>query len=586
MRNGNILNKKFFQFLLPTALSVMAVSLNEFVDGILVANLIDADAMTLVGMGSPLMIAYGMVYTLLGVGGSTVYAKYLGRYETEKADRAFTVTALAAAAISLAVLLLGFAFMGPLSAALCRAAEYRAVFDGYLKALLLSSVLIIPIQVLISFTPAFGCPGTGTFINIAANAVNLIMDYVLIRFFSMGLAGAAYATLSGYVVGLAIILALCAAGKLRLPFASVSPRDGGELLEAASVGVSPAANQAGYCVKISFSNALAFSLAGMAGTTVFTVCMQAVSMVSVFIGGVINAVIPIVSSLYGQRDYSGVKILMKTAALVQFAMNLAILLFLELWPQGILAIYNVTGESAPLAAAGLRIFALMFLFRGFVLLYIYYFPVIGRRTYAFLISLADGFAGLIPLALLLTKRNGIDGLWQSYALLSVLLLCAVLAVNLVISRRSGGKYSKLLLLEHEDKAIPVYERSIKTEAASVSRLSESIQAFCVREGVEARLALLTALSVEEMGAYTADQNSSARIEDLDILLKIYPDHILMDFRSIGRPFDTSAAPEEYSNMAVLKKIVTSMEYHYILGMNQTRLVCGAVPGSDTVYQTG
>ena len=151
----------------------------------------------------------------------------------------------------------------------------------------------------------------------------------------------------------------------------------------------------------------------------------------------------------------------------------------------------------------------------------------------------------------------------------------MLAVNLVISRRSGGKYSKLLLLEHEDKAIPVYERSIKTEAASVSRLSESIQAFCVREGVEARLALLTALSVEEMGAYTADQNSSARIEDLDILLKIYPDHILMDFRSIGRPFDTSAAPEEYSNMAVLKKIVTSMEYHYILGMNQTRLVCGA-----------
>ena len=74
MRNGKILNRKFFHFLLPTVLSVMAMSLNEFVDSLLVANLIDSDAMTLVNMGSPLMIAFAVIYTLLGVGGGRVSA--------------------------------------------------------------------------------------------------------------------------------------------------------------------------------------------------------------------------------------------------------------------------------------------------------------------------------------------------------------------------------------------------------------------------------------------------------------------------------------------------------------------------------
>ena len=86
--------------------------------------------------------------------------------------------------------------------------------------------------------------------------------------------------------------------------------------------------------------------------------------------------------------------------------------------------------------------------------------------------------------------------------------------------------------------------------------------------------MLTAVSVEEMSVYTARQNSYSKIENLDILLKIYPDHVLIDFTSIGRPFDTSMASEEYSNMEVLRKTAHDMEYNYILGMNRTRIKVG------------
>ena len=416
MRNGKILNKKFFQFLLPTALSVMAISLNEFVDSLLVANLIDADAMTLVNMASPLMLVFAVIFTLLGVGGSTVFAGYLGKHETKKAEKIFTMMMLVSVGIAALILIFGIAFIGPLASFMCREPEFGGVFREYLYALILSGIFIVPVQVMISFMPSFGHPETGTFINIAANVINLVMDYFYIRYLSMGLVGAAFATLTGYVAGLAIIMVLHFTKKIRLPFAGKSVRDFHSLTESVSVGLPPAINQIGYCIKIAFSNALAFSLAGMAGTTVFSVCIQVVSMASVFIGGVINAVIPIVSSLYGQRDFSGMEILMKTALRVQFAMNVILLLVFEAFPQGILAMYNVSGEVWPLAVTGLRIFSIMFLFRGFLLIYMYYFPVIGRKVYAFIISVMDGFLGVILLALILTKINGINGLWQSYTM--------------------------------------------------------------------------------------------------------------------------------------------------------------------------
>lgn len=571
MRNGKILNKKFLQFLFPTILSGMAMSLNEFVDGILVANLIDSNAMTLVNIASPIMFVFAVVFILLGVGGSTVYAGYLGRYDNKNADKTFTAIMLVTGIFALAALVFGITFAEPLAYIMCKEKTFIPVFTDYARVLLISGVLIIPVQVIICFLPSFGRPGTATVINIIANVVNLCMDYVFIRLCQLGLPGAAYATMSGYFIGFLVIIGLSALKKMRLPFAGLKPEDIKILREAFSIGITPAANQVGYCIKISFSNALAFSLAGMDGNMVFSVCIQTVSMVSIFISGVIDAMIPLASSLYGQRDFTGVGILMKTANKMQFIADLIIFTFLELFPQSILAMYNVPNEAAALATTGIRTFSIMFLFRGFTVIFMYYFPIIGRKTYAFFISLVDGFLGLVPLALILTKINGIDGLWQAYALLSVLLLFSVLIINRIISIRSNGKYSKVLLLEHEEDNIPVFECSVDTRNKVISNLSEDVQKFCLREGVDPKLALFTAVSVEEMSVYTAKQNSYSKIENLDILLKIYPDHILIDFSSIGRPFDTVAAPEEYSNMEVLRKTAQDIEYNYVLGMNRTRI---------------
>lgn len=573
-RNGSILKAEFFRFLLPTVMSIMAMSLNEFVDSLIVSNLIDSDAMSLITMASPLVTAYGVAYTLIGIGGSALYAIYAGRHEAKKADSIFSVTLVTAMAIAFLIFAGGFVFSGPLSSSMCKATEYYSSFVPYVKGLVISAVVIIPVQVIIYFMPAFGRPGTGTFINVTANVVNLSMDYVFIEVCGFGLEGAAYATLTGYAVGFLILLFLHLTKNLKLPFTMVKLAEFKVLIEIVSTGLSSAMNQIGYCIKIAFVNHLAFALAGMSGVTTFSVCMQAVSMVSIFIGGVIDATLPMAAALYGQRDFSGIKLLVRTAMIVQFISNAVALVFFEIYPQIIIHLYNVVDDMVEPALIGLRIFSLSFIFRGFILMYMCLFPVIGRRVYAFVISLFDGFLGIIPLSLILTGVHGINGLWEAFAILPALMLVVILVINLNISARSNGKYSKFMLIEKEDTSIPVFDCTIMMSREDISNLADRIQSFCNAENIENRLSTITALVSEEMSVYTLENSKDTELKSIDIILKIFPDHILMDFRSIGKPFDISSIPQkdnDFSSMSVLRKASSSFEYNYTLGMNQTRI---------------
>jgi hypothetical protein len=48
--------------------------------------------------------------------------------------------------------------------------------------------------------------------------------------------------------------------------------------------------------------------------------------------------------------------------------------------------------------------------------------------------------------------------------------------------------------------------------------------------------------------------------------------VVLDVRSIGKPFDTTSADKErFSNIDVLKRISDSVDFGYSMGMNHTTI---------------
>ncbi len=574
-RSGRIITRKFFRYLVPMVMSTIAISLNEFVDSIIVSQVLGAEAMTLVNMGSPLMLAFAVIYSILGVGGSILYGKHAGEQDPLQAGKTFTVTFITTCAVSVLLTLLGLSVFNPICGLLCRDQSLMPEFMPYIRILLISGLLIIPLQVIIYFLSALGKPGLGMAVNLTANGVNLLADYIFMRFLGTGLKGAAIATFTGYLTGVLLVLAALMLRKISFPFRRFGLRDIRILPASLSRGIAPATNQLGYCLKISFCNTLAIMIAGLRGMMVFSLCMQAVSIASIIIAGIVEAMLPIASSLQGQRDFNGIRILLRTVFRVQFLANLAFVILMEVWPQFILFIYNIPDAYRQDALLGLRIFSLMFVFRGFVLVFMYYFQISNRKTYAFLISVTDGFAGIIPMAMLTTHIFGITGLWIAFPLLSAVMLVLILGINLILSLRKKSRCQGILLLEREDERIPTYDATIRLDSKSISDGSRELQAFCERYIRDDTLPVLIAVAAEEMSVYSMSMKDSTELDQLDILVKIYPREILMDFRSMGKPFDIATAHQQgFSNALMLKKIASSEEYSYLIGLNQTRIHIG------------
>lgn len=93
-RKEYILKNKFKQYLLPSIMITIASSLSEFVDGIVVSNLLGSSALSIVNMGMPIMLVGSFCYVLIGNGGQIEYIISMGRMNSLKAHRIYTVSVL------------------------------------------------------------------------------------------------------------------------------------------------------------------------------------------------------------------------------------------------------------------------------------------------------------------------------------------------------------------------------------------------------------------------------------------------------------------------------------------------------------
>ena len=388
----------------------------------------------------------------------------------------------------------------------------------------------------------------------------------------MGVEGAAYATLTGYVVGAVLIACLVIRRKVSIPKAGIRLRDFKLMGEVVGLGGSSAVSQLGFALKFAFCNAQAVLYGGAAGVVAYSLCNQTISIVSIFLAALVGAAMPLIAVLHGQRDFRGETNMLKTVMRMNTMLAIVCFAAFLILARPLAGLYNITDAAeVTMAVKAVRIFAAMYLFRGFYMIFMKYMQVTGRKAYSMFISVFDGFGGIIPIAFCLGLALGLDGLWWAFPVSSAVLLVIVLLWNRRIVRRSGGRYSGWLLAEREDEAEEVFDATIFEDEQTISTASAALMDFCTGHGIDKRSATHASLLVEEMALYT--RNRLNKNDYMDILARLYADKIEIDFRTLGNSFNPLVAvPEDIAeNIKVLQGIASKMEYDYIMGMNCTRI---------------
>lgn len=217
--SGFYSTRQLCRFSWPTIVSLVAMSLYSMVDGAFVARLVGTDALSAVNLFFPAVSVYFAAGIMLATGASAIVARQLGEGRGREARGNFTFIVIVAAAVGVVLGGCGLLFLDPLLQLLGAGPRLYGLCREYAVPLLPFVPAAMIQMALQSFFIAAGRPGLGMLATIMGGAVNIVLDYVFIAVFEMGVGGAALATGLGYslpaVLGL-VFFAWNREGQIRL----------------------------------------------------------------------------------------------------------------------------------------------------------------------------------------------------------------------------------------------------------------------------------------------------------------------------------------------------------------------------------
>jgi len=570
--SSKILTKKYRQYLLPSILTTLALALNEFVDCMLVSNLLGSDALAIANLGCPVILLIAACYVLLGSGGSIFYALQLGRWDNKKAGKGFIVSMGLSVVCCAIMCSFGSIFSEQFCGLLCPDEKLLADFSSYYNVLILTAPILIVMMTFVCFLPPSGAPGIATIVNIVANGLNLVMDVVFIKVFGMGVEGAAYATITGYLVGAIVMIVLLKVKHVKIHISKVGAPDfelaGGIL----TLGMPTAILQICFAIKYAVSNSLASSYGGTPGVIAFSLCLQTFSLASVFLLGVADTAQPLMALLSGQRDYKSENGVLKRSLFLQLVFAAVLVALLEIVPGVVPAMYNIEDQAVlDIALNGIRIFSITYIFRGICIQFMRFFQVEKYKRYAFFISLTDGLL-VLPLGFILCSGYELNGIFIAYPMAAAILFVFIVIYNTFLYNKKRDTFMNRLLIKKEPADVKVMNLTITDDSEEISGASEKMIDFCTSVDVGMKEAYKVGLLCEEMAVYTSNHRKDTG--DIDLMLRITGDAFTINFRSIGMPFNPTVRTEEdyAENIVMLQKVASDISYDYIMGMNNTRII--------------
>lgn len=408
----------------PAVLSMTINALYNVVDSIFVAQ-ISEDALTAVSIVNPMQMLIIALSVGSGVGINSLISRRLGAGRQQEADQAASTGIRIGIINYLIFFAVGLLVTGPFVGSYAAKGTY--IFDAariYMMIVCIGS-LFLNVQVVIekilqstgNMIAPMICGMTGAIVNIALDP---ILIFGLLGMPKMGVAGAAIATISGQLCGMLVGVFILIRGEhlveVKLKGFKIS---WSVVLDIYKVGLPSIIMQSiGSLMLILYNIILvAYSTTAVA---VLGIYFKIQSFVFMPVFGLNQGAMPIMGYNYGSRDK---KRLMDTykegLKLALIVMGIGLLIF-QLFPGGLLKMFDASPEMMRIGVPALRIISLCFLPAAFGIISSTMFQATGHGMLSLFASLLRQLVGILPLAYILIRLGGVTLSWASFPLAEII----------------------------------------------------------------------------------------------------------------------------------------------------------------------
>lgn len=432
------IGRLLLRFSVPTALTLMVNTLYNIVDQIFIGHAVGINGIAATNVTFPIGIIAAALALLIGDGCAANISLHLGRGEQQEADETFANALLLLLLAGVGLPLLGWCFLHPLvrffgasSAVAQEAAEYMAICLAGQPFGMCN----------MAFTAIIRADGNPQYMMrsmLIGAGLNVVLDPIFIFVFQWGILGAALATIIGQIVSGVIALAY-------LPrFAHFSLRRSNLHLRAQRVwdifllGFPSLCTQtASAATQIVMNNLMRkYGAMTIYGSEIALSCyglmMKLYQISHAMFVGLASGTQPINGYNFGAKQYARVRQTIGLAAKASFVISVLWFCVFR-YGGGLLAALFVKEEPLyqEFAVHCFRLYMLGFFVYGLPQVTASFFQAIGSPVKALVVSLSRQVLFLIPLAILLSARFGLDGALGAAPIADVLafLLAAVLLLK-------------------------------------------------------------------------------------------------------------------------------------------------------------
>ena len=430
--------KNILKFAVPTIAMTVFMSFYTMVDGLFVSNLIGTDALSAINLTAPVIQLVTAISTMLATGGSAVIMKKMGEQKPKEAREDFTFLIIVNVAVGLIMSLLGYLVMENIFGNMGLSGEVAGYCTRYLSRYLLFTIPILLMNNFTLYMIASEKASLSLLCSVSGGVLNMILDYLFIALFHMGIEGAAIATGLGYSVTAVAGLFVFSQKKNLLHFTKPSFRFK-VLVNAAANGCSEMATALVTGIVTMMFNWTMLHYVGENGIAAVTIIMYVLMFASSLYTGYSYGVAPMLSYCYGEKNHEKLKKLVAVSLKIIAVISLVTAAASFAATKPLVSVFARPDNPVhDLAVTGNRICTLALLFIGFNIFASGMFTALSNGIVSAVLAFSRSFVFMLITMLILPAILGVNGIWLATP--AAELMALILSAAMFVKHRKRYQY--------------------------------------------------------------------------------------------------------------------------------------------------
>ncbi len=414
LRNEKI-KKVLFKMSMPAIIGMMVNSLYNIIDTIFVGQGVGALGIAGVTIIMPIQMIMMGIAQMIGIGSASMLSRNLGAKKYDKVNHIAGNAFFMLIIIGIFLSVIGVTFIDQIVSLFGATENIFPYALEYGKIIAIGAV-IFPISITANnLLRAEGNAKEAMFAMIIGLVSNIILDYVFIFIFDMGVAGAAWATVIARFFSIIYLVYYFKSSKTRIKLKLEHLKPEKEIIsEVLKVGVSSfTRNSTGSIILVFMNRLLAFYGGDMAIAT-YGIGMKIMMFVMMPIFGLVQGMQTIAGYNYGAKKYGRVIEVVKMTMLVAVIMTSLGVGLVELFPIEILRLFTKNQELLISGKKAIRIIIIILPLVGIGITGSAYTQSLGKAKAALIFSLLREVFLFLPMLIIFPRIFGLNGIWMSF----------------------------------------------------------------------------------------------------------------------------------------------------------------------------